>query len=128
MEGVRIVDSVTQLDASARGVVAVCGSHGGLYAAWLAARAGARSVVLNDAGIGRHSAGIAGIAWLGGLGIAACAIDYRSARIADGLDMMASGTVSTVNDIAARHGCLPGHTCRQVAARLLDNAQEVDPQ
>jgi hypothetical protein len=126
MEGLRVVDSVTQLDASARGEVAVCGSHGGLYAAWRAANAGVRAVVLNDAGVGRHSAGIAGIAWLGGLGIAACAIDYRSARIADGLDMMASGTVSTVNDVAARHGCLPGHTCRQVAACLLDKAQEAE--
>ena len=29
-----------------------------------------RAVVLNDAGIGRHSAGIAGVMWLGGLGIA----------------------------------------------------------
>ena len=128
MEGVRVVDSVTQLDASARGMVAVCGSHGGLYAAWLAARAGVRSVILNDAGIGRHSAGIAGVAWLGRLGIAACAIDYRSARIADGTDMMASGTVSTVNDIAARHGCLPGHSCRKAAACLLDNAEAVAPE
>ena len=124
MEGVRVVDSATQLDASARGTVAVCGSHGALYAAWLAAHARVRAVVLNDAGIGRHSAGIAGVAWLGGLGIAACAIDYRSARIADGADMLDSGKVSMVNDVAAGHGCLPGHSCRQAVERLLENAEE----
>ena len=39
-ETFRVVDSVTKLDASARGAVVVCGSHGALYPAWLAARAG----------------------------------------------------------------------------------------
>src|SRR5438552_16102636 len=118
MDEARIVDSATQLGRSARGAVCVCGSHGGVYPAWLAAAAGVRAVILNDAGIGRHSAGVAGVAWLGGLGIAACAIDHRSARIGDGADMLASGVVSTVNDVAATHGCLPGHTCRQAAHRL----------
>src|SRR5216683_8412650 len=127
MEGLRVIDSATQLDAAARGEVVVCGSHGALYAAWLAASARVRAIVLNDAGIGKHSAGIAGVAWLGGLGIAACAIDYRSARIADGADMLATGSVSMVNDVAARHGCLPGHSCREVATRLLDNAEEAQP-
>jgi hypothetical protein len=124
MEGQLVVDSASQLDASARGTVAVCGSHGALYPAWLAANARVRAVVFNDAGIGKHSAGIAGVAWLGGLGIAACAIDYRSARIADGEDMLANGVVSTVNDIAARHGCLPGHSCRRVVECLLEGAED----
>jgi hypothetical protein len=124
MKGVTQADSVTHLTKEARGTVAVCGSHGGLYAAWLAARAGVRAVVLNDAGIGRNSAGIAGVLWLAGLGIPAVAIDYRSARIADGEDMMKSGTVSTVNEVAAKHGCLPGHTCKQVVACLLENSED----
>jgi hypothetical protein len=122
MEGLLVIDSATQLDANARGKVVVCGSHGALFAAWLAANARVGAVVLNDAGIGRHSAGIAGVAWLGGLGIAACAIDYRSARIGDGADMLASGTVSMANEIAASQGCLPGHSCREIVARLLEHA------
>src|SRR5258707_9306114 len=69
MEGLAVVDSATQLDASARGMVAVCGSHGALYAAWLAANARVRAVILNDAGIGKHSAGVAGAAGLGGPGV-----------------------------------------------------------
>ena len=123
MEGLLALDSATQLDAGARGKVVVCGSHGALYAAWLAANAGVRAVILNDAGIGRHSAGIAGTAWLAGLGIAACTIDHRSARIADAADMLASGIVSTANDLAAAHGCVPGHTCRQAATLLLEKAE-----
>ncbi len=124
MKGVTVADSVTQLGPEARGTVAVCGSHGGMYAAWVAARAGVGAVALNDAGIGRHSAGIAGVLWLAGLGIPAVAIDFRSARIADGGDMLKSGVVSVVNEVAARRGCLPGHTTRQVAKCLLESSEE----
>ena len=119
MDAIVVADSATRLDESARGAVVVCGSHGGLYAAWLAAKAGVRAIVLNDAGVGRNSAGIAGVAWLGGLGIAACAIDHRSARIADGADMLANGIVSMTNDLAVSLGCAPGQTCRRAVNLLL---------
>ena len=122
-----MVDSATQLDATSRGAVVVCGSHGALYPAWLAAHARVRAVVFNDAGIGRHSAGIAGVAWLESFGIPACAVDFRTARIADGRAMLEDGVVTTVNDSAATYGCLPGHTCRQVSRCLLENAPEVEP-
>ena len=76
MEGVVVVDSVTRLAEGARlayregggtpplqvaGRVVVGGSHCGVYAAYLVARAQARAVVLNDAGIGRDAAGVAGL-------------------------------------------------------------------
>jgi len=128
MKDLAVVDSATQLDANSRGRVVVCGSHGALYSAWLAAHARVRAVVFNDAGIGRHSAGIAGVAWLDTFGIAACAVDFRTARIADGRGMLETGVVTTVNDSAATHGCLPGHTCRQASKCLLENAPEVEPQ
>ena len=124
MKDVLVVDSATQLGKKARDAIVVCGSHGGMYPAWLAAHAGVRAIVLNDAGIGRHQAGIAGVAWLASLGIAACAVDFRSARIADGASMVESGVVTMVNDAAAVHGCLPGHTCKQVARCLRENAHE----
>jgi len=108
MESILVVDSASELGPAARGAVAACGSHGALYPAWLAGRAGVRAIVFNDAGIGKHSAGIAGVAWLAGLGIAACAVDYRSARIGDGADTVESGRVTTVNDVAAAAGCRPG--------------------
>jgi hypothetical protein len=123
MDEIVVVDSVTRLAAGARGAIVVCGSHGGLYAAWRAAQARVRAVVFNDAGIGRHSAGIAGVTWLGNLGIAACAVDYRSARIGDGADTLASGIVTSVNEPAAVHGCLPGHSCRQVLECLREHAE-----
>src|SRR5258706_12728562 len=122
MKGVTVADSVTQLGQGAAGTVAVCGSHGGMFAAWVAARAGVGAVALTDAGIGRPSAGIAGVLWLAGLGIPAVAIDFRSARIADGGDMLKSGVVSVVNEVAARRGWLPGHTTRQGAEWLLESS------
>ena len=128
MKDVRVFDSATQLDDSARGAIVVCGSHGGLYAAWLAASARVRAVILNDAGIGRHSAGVAGVAWLGGLGIPACALDYRTARIGDGADALANGVVSMTNEEAAHQGCLPGHSCRQVVECLAGKAEEAQPE
>ena len=128
MEEILVVDSATQLGAAAEGRVVACGSHGGVYAAWLCARARVRAVILHDAGLGRHSAGIAGVMWLGGLGIPACAVDYRSARIGDGRDVLDSGTISMANDAAAIHGCLPGHTARQAARCMLDHALQAQPE
>jgi len=125
MKDVLVVDSATLLGPTARDAIVICGSHGGLYPAWLAAKAGVRAIVLNDAGIGRHSAGIAGVAWLASLDIAACAIDARSARIGNAADMVEGGVVTMVNDAAAVHGCLPGHTCKQVARCLRENAREM---
>ena len=122
----RVFDSVTALGASVAEEVVVCGSHGGLISAYLAAEADVRAVILNDAGIGKHSAGVAGVAWLAGMGIAACAVDHRSARIGDGADMLASGVISMVNDVAASHGCLPGHSCREAALCLLEHAEPSD--
>src|SRR5690349_5616357 len=104
---VLVLDSATRLGNEARGRVVVCGSHGGLYPAWLAARAGVRAIVFNDAGRGRHSAGVAGVAWLAGLGIAACAVDHRTARIGDGADTLASGAITMANDVAGVSGCTP---------------------
>jgi len=118
-----VVDSATRLGPEAAGAIVVCGSHGGLYPAMLAARAGVRAVIFNDAGVGRHQAGIAGVSWLGTLEIPAVALDHDSARIGDGADMMASGRVSMANDIAAGHGCLPGHTCAQVVLCLQENSE-----
>ncbi|MBL4556209.1 MAG: hypothetical protein JKP98_00180 [Rhodobacteraceae bacterium] len=57
---VLLLDSITDAGPDAAGAVAICGSHGGLYAASLASQAGLHGVILNDAGIGLNGAGIAG--------------------------------------------------------------------
>ena len=64
---------MTQLGAAVRGAVLVAGSHAGVIAAYYAARAGAGAVLLNDAGVGKDGAGIAGLAYLDAIGMAAAA-------------------------------------------------------
>jgi hypothetical protein len=110
-------ESVTAL-AEAAGKVLVAGSHGGIVAAHLAARARVHAVILNDAGVGKDRAGIAGLAWLDDIGMAAAAVDCMSARIGDGADMLRRGIVSHANAHAARVGVVSGQSCREAAARL----------
>ena len=111
-------ESVTALDEQSRGAVLVAGSHGGVIAAYLAARAGARAVILNDAGVGKDSAGIAGLAYLDAIGMAAATVAHDSARIGDGADALARGVVSHCNRAATAAGVAPGMACRDAAARL----------
>jgi hypothetical protein len=113
-----VTDSVTLLGPGDADKVVVGASHGGVYAANLAARAGARAVILNDAGIGKDEAGVAGLAYLDPYGMAAATIAHHSARIGDGADMLARGVVSRVNAMAARLGCAPGQSCAEAARRL----------
>lgn len=113
-----VLDSVTRMDERHRGKVLVAGSHGGVYAAYLAALGRLRGVILNDAGGGRENAGIGGLPYLDEAGIAAATISHRSARIGDGADMLARGVISHVNERAATVGCKPGMACADCAALL----------
>ncbi len=116
---IAIADSVTKLGPEHQDKVLIGGSHGGVYAGYLAARAGARAVILNDAGIGKDDAGCGSLAFLDGIGMAAATVDCRSARIGDGADMAANGRVSRVNDTAAGLGCAAGQTVTACARAML---------
>ena len=117
MRQIAAADSVTQLEDVA-GKVLVAGSHGGVVAAYLGANAGAHALVLNDAGLGKDRAGIAGLAWLEAIGMAAAAVDCMSARIGSGADMLARGVISHANVYAALCGVAAGQSCREAAQRL----------
>lgn len=116
-----LADSITKLPEGVAGNVVVSGSHGGVYAASLAARARCRAVILNDAGIGRDRAGIGGLTYCAELGMAAAAVDHSSARIGDAADMLAHGRISHANEVAVAAGVQPGQPCAE-AARLLEAA------
>jgi uncharacterized protein YunC (DUF1805 family) len=118
MTDIVLVDSATSLKEQAKGAVVVAGSQASVLPANLVARAGARAAVLHDAGIGKDDAGVAGLAYGDGLGLALCAVDYRSARISDAKDMMARGTVSRVSRLAAALGCAPGMAAKDAAELL----------
>jgi hypothetical protein len=113
---IRVLDSVTKLDPSYEGQVLVAGSHGAVYAAYMAAKGGVRGVILNDAGLGKDRAGVSGLAYLDSFGVAGATIAHTSARIGDGADMMARGIISHVNKTARALSGAPGQSCADCAA------------
>ena len=112
-------DSITRVaEAEAAGAVVVNASHGGVYAAYLAAKLGVRAAIFNDAGVGRDDAGIGGLAYLEALGIPAATVGHTTARIGDGADMLARGVITHANALALALGCRPGMACGAAAAAL----------
>jgi hypothetical protein len=111
-------DSVTEL-RDVRGRVLVAGSHGGIVAAGYAAAAGVRAAIFHDAGIAKDRSGVAGLAMLEAAGMAAAAVSHTSARIGDGIDCLARGTIGHANAIAAACGVTVGQPCRDAAVCLL---------
>ncbi|MGP9821050.1 hypothetical protein ACTZWW_13630 [Salinarimonas sp. NSM] len=113
-----LADTITRLPESAAGAVVVSGSHGGVYAAYVARRDGVRAVILNDAGVGKDDAGIGGLPWLDAAGMAAATVSAASADIGDAADMISRGIVSHANARAAALGVRPGQACAEAAALL----------
>jgi hypothetical protein len=113
-----VLDSVTHFEAKHKGRVAFCGSHAGIYAAYYAASKGVSAIILNDAGIGRERAGVAGLALLEKLGVPGAAISHLSARIGEGKDGVERGVLTTVNAPAAALGLKPRQGCREALLLL----------
>ena len=114
-----VCDTVTKLPGEATGHAILSGSHCGIVAAYLAARARARAVILNDAGVGRERAGIGGLDYLQDLGVPAAAVSHLSARIGDGADMARRGVISHVNEGGGALGIAAGMSAAD-ALRLLE--------
>ena len=113
-----VLDSVTHLEQGHRGKAVHCASHGGVYAGYFAAKMGIGAVILNDAGIGREAAGLAGVKLLETLGVPAATVSHRSARIGDGNDGLARGVLSFVNGPAGGASLAIGMSCADALARL----------
>jgi uncharacterized protein YunC (DUF1805 family) len=111
-------DSITRIAEEARGAVVVNASHGGVYAAYLAAKLGVAAAIFNDAGVGRDEAGIGGLDYLQQLAIPAATVGHDTARIGDGADMLARGIVSHANPLAMGLGVRLGMACRDAASAL----------
>ena len=117
-----LANTVTKLDAGCAQQVLIGASHCGKYAAYLAAKAQARAVVLHDAGVGKDAAGVAGLELLEGLGVPGVSAAHFSARIGDAKDVARRGIASRVNRSAARLGCRPGHTI-MACAEMMQGAE-----
>lgn len=116
-----LADSVSKLGPDCVGRVVVTGSHGGVYAAFLARKAGPRAAIFHDAGVGLDCAGIGGLDWLAAQGMAAAAVDHTSAAIGQAAQIFEHGIISHANAPATALGVTPGMPCR-TAAELLQAA------
>lgn len=121
-----VIDSVTRLGPDADDVVVLGGSHCGISAAYTAAKSRARAVILNDAGIGRERAGVAGLGYLQSLGVPAATISHRSARIGDGRDAQSRGVISCANEHGRSLGIVPGMPAWEAATLLSQRARKWD--
>lgn len=121
-----LADTITKSGPESLSAVIVSGSHGGVYPAYLACKAGAKAVILNDAGMGKDNAGIGCIDYCQSSGVAAATVAHNSARIGDTEDMMQRGIISAVNEIAAALGCRRDMSCTE-AARLMEQAMDIKP-
>jgi hypothetical protein len=116
--GIVLADSVTKPTEAWPGAVLIAGSHGGVYAAYCAAKAGVRGMILNDAGRGKDEAGIGGAAYCQALALPYAAVDTLSAKIGNGEDMAARGVISVANDSAAALGVTAGMAAAEAAKRM----------
>lgn len=115
--GLDSIGLVTPGDAPA---VLVLGSHGALHGgdAASALPVDARAAFFHDAGIGCDGAGVSRLPVLAVRGIAAGAVDHRSARIGEARSLWATGVLSRVNAVLAARGVRPGARLQDVARAL----------
>lgn len=117
------LDSASSITEEDAGCIIVTGSHGGLPGAApaKAIKAKVYFAAFNDAGIGIDDAGIARLAALEDMGVAAVAVGCGSARIGDGLSTYETGIVSLLNDPARALGASRDAPLRDIIDRLLEN-------
>lgn len=111
-------DSASLIREDDAGLIVVCASHGGLLASapGYILKAAVHAIVLNDAGVGKDSAGVARIRAAEGMGVAAVAVSAASARIGDARSTWETGVVSTVNRQAAAFGAEIGMSAQAFVA------------
>ncbi|MBS7706168.1 hypothetical protein [Chelatococcus asaccharovorans] len=104
------MDSISIIHDEDRDQIVIAGSNGGLASGELTLRVRPALVALNDAGIGKDRAGIAGLIQIDQAAIPGVGISHDTAEISSGADMWINGIVSFVNESARRLGVEAGMT------------------
>lgn len=118
-ETVVLFDSLGDIKADNTSPILVCASHcgdNGAFAQKLK-NCQVQAVFLNNAGIGKNSAGISGLAHYEAGGILACAVDHNSAEIGVARDTWESGVISHVNKLAHDAGIQIGESVQTAVAK-----------
>lgn len=115
-----LMDSISFVDEGDVGRAVVSASHGGVSSAEYAMRHRLGLALFNDAGVGKEDAGIAALALLEGIGVAACTIAHTSARIGDARDHWENGILSGCNVTATAAGLRQGLPVRTAVTVWVD--------
>lgn len=120
---VLVADSLSYFEHEARlNDVAVGASFAGAPTAAMAMRGGVKAWIAHESGPGKDEAGVSGLALAQRFGIPAAAIATMSARLSDGMSLIA-GKVSRANEAARALGVRPGQSGGEAARLLLKAAQ-----
>ena len=114
-----LLDSLGDIKADNTSPILVCASHcgdNGVFAQKLK-HCHVQAVFLNNAGIGKNSAGISGLAHYEAAGILACAVDHNSAEIGVARDTWESGVISHTNKLAHAAGIQIGDKVQTAATK-----------
>src|SRR5690606_6795151 len=121
-----VMDSITFADErNNSGDVLIGASFCGMLSIRWPLRVDPKGVICHAAGPGRAEAGVNGLYALEAFGIPGAAAETMSCRIADGHDMYENGTVSHVNDSAAKLGVVAGMPIREAARRMLERRRVI---
>jgi uncharacterized protein YunC (DUF1805 family) len=126
-DGVVLLDSLGDLRPDNVCPILVCGSHcgdNGTFARKLK-NGGVKAVFLNNAGIGKHQAGISGLTHYEAENILACAVDHYSAEIGVAADTWGSGIISHTNSLAEKAGIQSGDSVQNAILRITSNAHNL---
>lgn len=115
-----LLDSLGDIKADNTSPILVCASHcgdNGVFAQKLK-HCHVQAVFLNNAGIGKNSAGISGLAHYEAAGILACAVDHNSAEIGVARDTWENGVISHTNKLAHAAGIQIGDAVQTAVAKV----------
>lgn len=117
-----LTNTAGSYDENNKNDVVIDGSHFGVNSAKMAVDAAVKGRIGNDAGIGKNSAGIAGLNILEKVGIPGAAVSSMSAKIGVGMSTWDTGKVSTVNESARKIGVKVGMTTQEAADVMFQSA------
>lgn len=115
-----VLDSMSQVEAADRGHVVVAGSNGGKESGRIAVAFGCTCAVFNDSGVGKDSAGTAGLKLMDAAGVPGVTVSHSSAAISNGMDTWENGVISCVNDPAAAAGFTVGAKAKDAITSFLN--------
>ncbi|WP_321368551.1 hypothetical protein [uncultured Draconibacterium sp.] len=120
-DGVILLDSLGDLQASNTSPILVCGSHcgGSRNLARQVKNCRVKAVFLNNAGIGKNQAGIRGLIHYEAENILACAVDHNSAEIGISSDTWKSGIISHTSSQAKAVGIQIGDSVQEAVSKII---------